>query len=213
MRASVCGSPWARLSGRVTPITKCAQLQGCRRSCREQLLQPQVILPLFPYSNPDHVLDKSSDSHTQTETRKQNPAEHPHLPLPSLLNPPHTLPLNIQPPNLPPPLPPQRLPHLFKLPLPKPQQPSSLHFHPLLERELRLYRSQFVVVAEKAELDIVVSGAAYDVVPARADFVQEVGCAWGDVADWGGDGVGAADADGFVHVAHDGRCIWYIWVC
>lgn len=63
-----------------------------------------------------------------------------------------------------------------------------------------------MVVAEKAELDIVVSGAAYDVVPARADFVQEVGCAWGDVADWSGDGVGAADADGFVHVAHDGRC-------
>ena len=70
-----------------------------------------------------------------------------------------------------------------------------------------------MVVAEKAELHIVVSGAAYDVVSARADFMQEVGCACGDVADWGGDGVGAADADGLVHVAHDGRCIGCSWVC
>ena len=60
------------------------------------------------------------------------------------------------------------------------------------------------MVAEEAELNTVVSDVANDVVFARADFMQEVGRARGDVADWGGDGVGAADADGLVHVAHGG---------
>lgn len=44
---------------------------------------------------------------------------------------------------------------------------------------------------------------ADNVVPAGADFVQEVGRAGGEAADRGGDRVGAADADGLVHVAHD----------
>ena len=69
------------------------------------------------------------------------------------------------------------------------------------------------MIAKDAEFDIVVSGVAYDVISARADFVQEIGCACGDLADWGGDGVGAADADGLVHVAHDGKCVEWSWVC
>lgn len=43
---------------------------------------------------------------------------------------------------------------------------------------------------------------AYDVVPARANLVKQVRCARGDMPNWGGEGVGAADADGLVHVAH-----------
>ena len=60
------------------------------------------------------------------------------------------------------------------------------------------------MVAEEAKLNTVVSDVANDVVFARADLMQEVGRARGDVADRRGDGVGAADADGLVHVAHGG---------
>ena len=82
------------------------------------------------------------------------------------LNAPHALPLDIQPPHLPPPLPSQRSSHLLKLSLPKPQQSPLFHLDPLLKGKLRLYGLEFVFVAEKAELDTVVSGVAYDIVSA-----------------------------------------------
>ena len=92
---------------------------------------------------------------------------------------------------------------------PKAQQSPLLHLNLLLEGKLRLYGTQFIVVAEDAKLDTVMSGVAYDIVSARADFVQEIGSVCGDVADWGGNGVRAADADGLVHVAHYGKCMGY----
>lgn len=45
---------------------------------------------------------------------------------------------------------------------------------------------------------------AYDIVSARANLVKQVRRARGDMPDWGGEGVGAAGADGLVHVAHAG---------
>ncbi len=42
----------------------------------------------------------------------------------------------------------------------------------------------------------------YDVASAGADFGKEVRGAGGEVADGGGGGVGAAEADGLVEVAH-----------
>ena len=114
----------------------------------------------------------------------------------------------MQPPHLPPPLLPQRPPHLLHLRPPKPQQPPRLHLHHLLEPDLLIYRSQFIIVAEEAELNSVESDVAHDVVFARADFMQEVRRARGDVADRGGDDVGAADADGLVHEAHGDVCVW-----
>ena len=62
------------------------------------------------------------------------------------------------------------------------------------------------MVAEDAELDSVMSHVAYNIVLARADFVQEVRAARGNLADWGGGGVRAADADGLIHVAHGSKC-------
>lgn len=119
-----------------------------------------------------------------------------------LLDAPHTLPFDIQSPHLPLPLLRQPFPHLLDLTLPKSQQLSLFHLNPRLEGKLRLYGFELILVAEEAELDTVVSGMAYDIVSARADFVKQVRCAWREVADWGGGGVGAADANRLVHVAH-----------
>ena len=50
------------------------------------------------------------------------------------------------------------------------------------------------------------SGAADDIVSARADFVKQVRCVRGETPDRSSEGVRAADADGLVHVAH-GDCM------
>ena len=60
------------------------------------------------------------------------------------------------------------------------------------------------MIAKEAELNPVISDVTHEVVFAGADLMQEVGGARGDVAEGRGDGVGAADADGLVHVAHGG---------
>lgn len=164
---------------------------------------PQIIhtTVAFPcrFLNLDQTSSRNAQR-SQTRTRTQLCHTQPRkrnqcLQTPPLLNPPHTLPLDIQPPHLPPPLPPQRPPHLLKLPLPKPQQPPRLHLDPLLEGELRLYGPELVRVAEDAELGTVVSGVAYDIVSAGADFVEEIGRVRREAADWRGGGVGAAYAD------------------
>ena len=92
------------------------------------------------------------------------------------------------------------------MPFPEPQQSCFFHLDPLLERKLCLYGSEFILVAEEAELDTVVSSTADDIVSARADFVKQVRCMRGETADWSSEGVRAADADGLVHVAH-GDCM------
>ncbi len=54
----------------------------------------------------------------------------------------------------------------------------------------------------------------YDVASAGADFGEEVRRAGGEVADGGGGGVGAAEADGLVEVAHwiGGSFGWGGWM-
>lgn len=115
----------------------------------------------FPFL--DDTIGKDLKSHIRTRDPRQQPP---------LLHTPHPLPLDIQPPHLPPPLLPQRLPHFVELPVPEPQQSSFFHLNPLLEGKLCLYGSEFILVAEEAELDTVMSSAADDIVSARADFVK-----------------------------------------
>ena len=202
-RASICGSRRVRAPDHLTLIP------ALYISFEENSVQYSLSRTFLAAPNPDCLAGKEPETHSHTEKRRHVPGEPPHLQLTPLLSTPHTLPLNIHPPHLPPPLLPQRPPHLLQLLPPQPQQPPLLNLHPLLEHELPIYRPQLIMVAKEAELNIVVSDMAHDVVFSRADFMQDVGRARGDVADGRGNGVGAADADGLVHVAHGGlMCVW-----
>lgn len=68
------------------------------------------------------------------------------------------------------------------------------------------------MITEDAEFDSVVSHVAYNIVLTRANLVQKVRGARGNLADWGCGDVRAADADGLVHEAHGCKCIRPGWV-
>ena len=153
----------------------------------EHSVQYSLSRATLAASKPDHTAGKQPETHLYTEDETLS-LENLHTSIfdtLSHLSTPHTLPLNIHPP----------------------------HLHHLLEPKLPINRPQLIIVAIETELNTMVSDVAHDVVFARADFMQDVGRAGRDVADGGGDGVRAANADGLIHVAHGGlACVW-VCVC